>query len=215
MIKNIIFDLSEVIISGYHGVEKIIEENTNITAEDFLQRKKETREIFLEAMRGKISEDTYIRNMLQGTNWQVTIEQLESLIRKNFNIPVVGTMEIIQELKGKYQLILLSDHIKEWMDYILQNNKDLEIFDKKIFSYELGAIKSDDDTFKIVLEKLKIDPNETIFIDDSQKNIDAALIHGVKGILFQDATDLRQQLQASEIWLEKSNANFIEEENSR
>ena len=215
MIKNIIFDLSEVIISGYHGVEKIIEENTNITAEDFLQRKKETREIFLEAMREKISEDTYIRNMLQGTNWQVTIEQLESLIRKNFNIPVVGTMEIIQELKGKYQLILLSDHIKEWMDYILQNNKDLEIFDKKIFSYELGAIKSDDDTFKIVLEKLKIDPNETIFIDDSQKNIDAALIHGVKGILFQDATDLRQQLQASEIWLEKSNANFIEEENSR
>ena len=26
MIKNIIFDMSEVIISGYHGVEKILEQ---------------------------------------------------------------------------------------------------------------------------------------------------------------------------------------------
>lgn len=31
MIKNMIFDLSEVIISGYHGVENIIEQNTNDT----------------------------------------------------------------------------------------------------------------------------------------------------------------------------------------
>lgn len=47
MIKNIIFDLSEVIISGYHGVEKIIEQNTNILAEEFLARKKRgTRHIF-------------------------------------------------------------------------------------------------------------------------------------------------------------------------
>lgn len=40
MIKNIIFDLSEVIISGYYGVEKIIEQNTKISAEEFLKRKK-------------------------------------------------------------------------------------------------------------------------------------------------------------------------------
>ena len=38
MIKNIIFDLSEVIISGYHGTEKIIGGNTNISEEDFEKR---------------------------------------------------------------------------------------------------------------------------------------------------------------------------------
>lgn len=56
MIKNIIFDLSEVIISGYHGVENIIEENTNIKKEEFLKRKKEVRDVFLEAMRGEFEE---------------------------------------------------------------------------------------------------------------------------------------------------------------
>ena len=46
MIKNIIFDLSEVIISGFHKTEEIIEKNTNIKAEEFLEKRKEVEEIF-------------------------------------------------------------------------------------------------------------------------------------------------------------------------
>ena len=65
MIKNIIFDLSEVIISGYHGVEHIIEQNTNISSEEFLKRKKETINIFLDSMRGKYSEDEYIETLIE------------------------------------------------------------------------------------------------------------------------------------------------------
>lgn len=30
-----------------------------------------------------------------------------------------GTMEVIKNLKDKYNLILVSDHIKEWAKYIL------------------------------------------------------------------------------------------------
>ena len=41
MIKNIIFDLSEVIISGFHKIEEIIEKNTNIKAEEFLAKRRE------------------------------------------------------------------------------------------------------------------------------------------------------------------------------
>ena len=35
VIKNIIFDLSEVIISGYYGTEKIIASNTDVSEEEF------------------------------------------------------------------------------------------------------------------------------------------------------------------------------------
>lgn len=35
MIKNMIFDLSEVIISGYHGTEELIEKKYKITARNF------------------------------------------------------------------------------------------------------------------------------------------------------------------------------------
>ena len=42
MIKNIIFDLSEVIITGYIGLEFMIEEEKGIPAKDFKKRKDDT-----------------------------------------------------------------------------------------------------------------------------------------------------------------------------
>lgn len=194
MIKNIIFDLSEVIISGYHGAEKLIEERYGIKADDFLKRRYETNDIFFEAMRGKITEEEYLKTLICGQNWNINLQDMKKLIRDNLNIPVAGTLEIIKELKGKYKLILLSDHIKEWADYILENNTDLEIFDYKIFTYELKKIKKDEGTFKTIIEKLKIDPKETIFIDDYQVNVDTAEIQGIKGIVFKDAKQLKDEL---------------------
>ncbi len=80
MIKNIIFDLSEVIISGYHGAEKIIEQNSNIPVEEFLKRKKETINIFLDAMRGKYTEDEYIEALIENANWNVNKEVIKKSI---------------------------------------------------------------------------------------------------------------------------------------
>ena len=98
--------------------------------------------------------------------------------------------------KGNYQLILLSDHAREWMEYIEENNKDLKIFDKKIFSYDIGTVKSDKQTFKIVLEQTGIVANETLFIDDYEKNIKNAESVGIHGIVFENAEQLRKTLSS-------------------
>ena len=196
MIKNIIFDLSEVIISGYHGAEKIIERQYAILGEEFKKQKLFKNEYFLDLMRGKISEEEYLEELLQGTNWNISVEQLKAAIRQNLNQPVLGTMEIVKELKGKYQLILLSDHTREWMEYIEENNRDLKIFDKKIFSYDIGAVKSDKQTFKIVLEQTGIVADETLFIDDYEKNVKNAEAVGIHGIVFENAEQLSKTLSS-------------------
>lgn len=198
MIKNIIFDLSEVIISGYHGVEKILEQQYAIPEEEFKKQKFLKYEYFLELMRGNLSEEEYLEELLKKTNWNISIEQLKTAIRQNLNQPVLGTMEIVKELKakGNYQLILLSDHTREWMEYIEENNKDLKIFDKKIFSYDIGTVKSDKQTFKIVLEQTGIVANETLFIDDYEKNIKNAESVGIHGIVFENAEQLRKTLSS-------------------
>ena len=198
MIKNIIFDLSEVIISGYHGVEKILEQQYAILEEEFKKQKFLKYEYFLELMRGNLSEEEYLEELLKRTNWNISIEQLKTAIRQNLNQPVPGTMEIVKELKakGNYQLILLSDHTREWMEYIEENNKDLKIFDKKIFSYDIGAVKSDEQTFKTVLEKAAIVADETLFIDDYEKNVKNAETVGIHGIVFENAEQLRKILSS-------------------
>ena len=197
MIKNIIFDLSEVIISGYHGVEKLLREQFGIPEQDFKEQKQLKNELFLDLMRGILSEEEYLEELLKGTNWNISLKQLKTAIRQNLNQPIPGTMEIIKELKeGKYQLILLSDHAREWMKYIEENNKDLEIFDKKIFSYDIGAVKSDEQTFKIVLEQAGIVADETLFIDDYEKNAKNAEEVGIHGIVFENAEQLRKILSS-------------------
>ena len=198
MIKNIIFDLSEVIISGYHGVEKIIKRQYAISEEEFKKQKFLKYEYFLDLMRGKLSEEEYLEELLQGTNWNISIEQLKTAIRQNLNQPIPGTMEIVKQLKAKdnYQLILLSDHAREWMEYIEEKNKDLKMFDKKIFSYDIGVVKSDDQTFKTVLEQAGIVADETLFIDDYEKNAKNAEAVGIHGIVFENAEQLRKILSS-------------------
>ena len=196
MIKNIIFDLSEVIISGYHGIEQLIEQKYNIPALEFKNRKKETfSSTFYELMRGNLTEEEYWKEFLEETNWNITVEDLKMIIREYLNQPIEGTMEIIKQLKGKYQLILLSDHVKEWMEYIQEKNQDIKIFDKVILSYKIGSLKCDEQTFKEVLKQTQIVADETLFIDDVDVNIKKAEEVGIHGILFENANQLKEELQ--------------------
>ena len=195
MIKNIIFDLSEVIISGYHGIEHLIEQKYNIPAQEFKNRKRETVTIFFQLMRGNLTEEEYWKKFLEGTNWEVTVEDLKSTIREHMNQPIEGTMELIKKLKGKYQLILLSDHVREWMDYVQEKNQDIKIFDRIVLSYKIGSLKRDEHTFEQVLKQYQIMAIETLFIDDLKVNINRAEKAGIHGILFQNANQLKEELE--------------------
>ena len=205
MIKNIIFDLSEVIISGYRGIEEVVLESQYGTFENQKLLENEAdldsmreNETFLNLLRGKLTEEEYLNHVLKNKNWNVSVEQLKTAIHQNLNQPIPGTMEIVKQLKAKekYQLILLSDHAREWMEYIEEKNKDLKIFDKKIFSYDIGAVKSDKQTFKTVLEKVAIVADETLFIDDYEKNVKNAKAVGIHGIVFENAEQLSKTLSS-------------------
>lgn len=145
-------------------------------------------------MREKYSEDEYVEYLLNGTNWNINKGKLKELIRENLNIPVNGTMNIIKKLKINYNLILLSDHVKEWMEYILKNNKEINIFEHKYFSYIYGKLKADPGCFQYVLETMHIEANETIVIDDYKSNIEVANKNGIQGIIFRDAKQLEKEL---------------------
>ena len=194
MIKNIIFDLSEVIISGYHKIEYVVAKHTDIKAEEFLKRKMETIDMFIETMRGKYTEDEYLDDLMSGMDWNMSKDELKKYVRENLNIPVQGTMEIIKKLKDNYNIILLSDHIAEWVEYILENNSELDIFEKKYFSCDYGKLKVDEGIFEYILEDSNINPEETIFIDDSKENIDNAKRAGITGIVFENANQLQEEL---------------------
>ncbi|MCM1323590.1 MAG: HAD family phosphatase [Acetobacter sp.] len=59
-------------------------------------------------------------------------------------------------------------------------------------SYELKLLKPDYEIFQAVLEKLKIKPEQTLFIDDKKTNVEAAQSLGINGIVYTPNTILKE-----------------------
>ncbi|MDE6284585.1 MAG: HAD-IA family hydrolase, partial [Bacilli bacterium] len=166
---------------------------------EFLQQKEKTLPFFLDTLRGFHTEDEYIEVLLKDTTWKITPADLKTTIRENLNIPLKNMINLIDQLKEKYNLILLSDHVKEWMDYIKEHNNIAKKFNHVFLSCEIGHIKLDKECFEYILNKAQIKSAETIFIDDSILNINSAKEYGIEGILFTNSDDLIKELQKREI----------------
>ena len=197
MYKYIISDLSEVIIQGFMGIAEELEQIIKIPKKEIELEKTKNYPLFVELMEGKMSEDEYIEKLLGITKWNISIEKFKSTMRKVLDKKMPGTIDVLRKVKqtNKYTLVLLSDNVKEWVDYVEKTNKDLDIFDYKFFSYQLGTIKEDNITFVKVLDRIKAKPEETLFIDDLMTNIESAKSIGITGIQFLSAEKLENSLK--------------------
>jgi putative hydrolase of the HAD superfamily len=72
----------------------------------------------------------------------------------------------------------------------------LSRFDVLVWSYQLKMAKPDPAIYRHLLKELGTRPEETLFIDDRQVNIDAANAMGIKGLLFTNVDQLRADLVA-------------------
>jgi len=79
---------------------------------------------------------------------------------------------------------------------MLSEHKWLNRFDVLVWSYQLHMAKPDPAIFQHTLKQLGTRPEETLFIDDKQVNIDAANAIGMKGLLFTNVEKLRADLEA-------------------
>ncbi len=97
-------------------------------------------------------------------------------------------IELLQRLNKKYRLFLLSNtneiHFHQYNnDLINQFGFDLNsLFEKAYYSFELGMRKPDTEIFEYALNDSILDPFETLFIDDLDKNIETARRLGMNTI---------------------------------
>lgn len=84
----------------------------------------------------------------------------------------------------KYDIVLLSNDVSEWSAFITEYYQRNQYFMDKIVSGDVKCRKPDDKISQLTLERIKKQPSECIFIDNSVKNLDAAEKLGIKPILF-------------------------------
>ena len=104
-----------------------------------------------------------------------------------------GVLNLIHRLHGHYRLAVLSNSppgLAQWLD----DWGMLEFFDVVFCSGDEGVVKPEPAAFKITLERLGVDPNEAVFIDDTLEHVEAARHLGLHGIHFTTAEALEDEL---------------------
>lgn len=95
--------------------------------------------------------------------------------------------EWIQSLKDRgYQVLYLSNWSQHIFDRSGDNLSFLPLFDGGIFSCRVHLIKPDPAIYKLLCDTYHLDPAQCVFIDDNQKNVDAARSCGIVSVHFKD-----------------------------
>lgn len=186
MVKNVIFDIGKVLIyfdwmeymrKNYDDEEVIEKITTSIWNSGW----------WPEMDRGVMPEEEIMSNIIKEAATLGVEEQAkytlyhfaECMDKQDYAIPWV------KELKAKgYKVYFLSNY----SDFLVRIKPEILDFrsymDGGVFSYEEGLIKPDAAIYNRICEKYNLIPQECIFTDDIQKNIDAARACGMKGLRF-------------------------------
>jgi len=91
-------------------------------------------------------------------------------------------LDYLRNLKTKYKIYIFTSGFIHTDPIIAQYLKP--VFDGYITSKEISLPKSFPDAYKIISNMLGVNIDQILFIDDQQKNVQAANIAGVKAIRF-------------------------------
>ena len=200
--KGIIFDWGGVIFrDGFAEALKHYAEINNLTYKEFHDLihgvdEKSSENLWWKFSTGRISEKEYwtkMRKYLRNTRVILNIKNWNY----HYSVPISGTVDVIRSLKDRYLLGMLTNHTKEWFDYFDSSssaNRIHSMFDIVIDSSKLGIKKPDKRIYEIALERMEAYPDEVIFIDDKEKNTEAAKMMGIDSIIFTDSRQLRKDL---------------------
>jgi putative hydrolase of the HAD superfamily len=89
-------------------------------------------------------------------------------------------------LKNDYRIGLLSNAWSGARDLLTRKYNFLDLFEISVFSAEVKMAKPDADFYQWMMEKLNVQFEESIFIDDFIENIHAANALGMQTVHFKD-----------------------------
>lgn len=196
MIKNIVFDMGNVVIR--FDPDAFIE-RFGVSGED---KKTLLREIFRSPEwvmmdRGVLTDDQAADILCPRVP-----EHLRDVACKLIAlwdrpiIEVEGICPLIEELKGLgYGIYLLSNASCRQPDY-WQRVPAAKLFDGTLISYSVKLVKPMPEIYEKFFETFGLKREECFFIDDSPANVEAALYIGMPATVFHnDVPRLRQELR--------------------
>lgn len=107
------------------------------------------------------------------------------------------TVEVLAQLRAlNVRLLALTNWSHETFPIAQRRFPFLTWFEGIVVSGHERLVKPDPAIFQLLIERYKLRPESTVFIDDSMRNVEASIGEGLHGIHFRSASELRTQLRA-------------------
>jgi epoxide hydrolase-like predicted phosphatase len=116
----------------------------------------------------------------------------ESLEYFGWNPEMISAIKL---LKPQYRIGLISNHIEDWLEYLLDTHKLRPLFDAIITSYSTRIAKPDKRIYMHCVHQLGVYPSDCVFIDDIRKNLIPAQELGMKTIHFTGTERCMEELE--------------------
>jgi glucose-1-phosphatase len=187
-VKNIVFDLGGVVINIDYQLTVQKFKEAGIIDFDKIYGQYSQTELFDKFDKGFASPDEF-RKGLQ----KLAKTDLSDAIFNNAWNTMIGhlpeeNLNLLLKLKKQYKTFLLSNTNEIHLDFFFKYLKDTyginnfnDYFDNVHYSCRMGMRKPDLEIYNKVIEVNKLNPTETLFIDDTTINVDTAIKAGWQG----------------------------------
>lgn len=196
MIKAIIFDFGGVFSTDI-DIREFWQNNSEKLGVNLEEANKLSKSIWDEARLGKIDSTLFWERL--GGLTKMSADEFKQYFLQAGEFREEMHKYVRENLFGKYKLAILSNQIESWLEPILKEKKFDEIFDVIVTSYNSGLAKPDPEIYKKVVEFLDVKPEECIYVEDRQKNLEPAKTLGMGVIEYKNyglfVTDLNQLLE--------------------
>lgn len=201
MIKDIVFDFGGVLttIDTGRALQKFRElgvENPGEYINSYCQKGP-----FYQLENGDITAEEFCTALGKLCDREITFEQAKDAWL-GFLVEIhTHLLEYLQTLRGEYRLSVLSNtnpFIQSWAltSEFTPNGKSLaDYFDMLFFSYRMNCSKPSAEIYRKMLADGNMKAEETLFVDDSKKNIEAAANEGIETLLVTNGEDWRTSLE--------------------
>ena len=196
---NLVFDLGGVVVRW--DPEAIIDG----VFKDEITKTKVRQAVFehadwLELDRGTLGRDEAIERAARRSG--LAAEDIKRLLHAVPASLVVfrDTVELLYRVKRKgHPLYCLSNMHFASIEYLERQHTFWDVFEGRVISCRLQLCKPEPGIYEHLLREFGLKAEDTLFIDDVQKNLDAAAQLGIQTLRFEDAAQCERELRALQL----------------
>lgn len=192
---NIVFDLGGVVFDWRPEalVRRVFDDSE---AQALIHKEIIGHADWIELDRGTLAlDDAIVRGAARTGLPRESVARLFDAVPASLT-PIEGTINLLHAASDAGQpLFVLSNMQHASADFLEAKHDIWKLFRGVVFSCRIKKVKPEPEIYEHLLTEHRLDPTETIFIDDMSENLEAAAAFGIRTLRFFDPAQCRADLE--------------------